>query len=101
MELGNLWQIQQIMLKATQPDQAGPVGPNGAAVEFQAWRAGTVYTALVLKTLWLEGEWEGGSKSSLSGCVCVGVAVARTLSRVESRWLTIKELPDGKSIKLI
>lgn len=67
MELGNLWQIQQIMLKATQPDQAGPVGPNGAAVEFQAWRAGTVYTALVLKTLWLEGE--RGVESGLSGCV--------------------------------
>lgn len=68
MELGNLWQIQQIMLKATQPDQAGPtLGPT--AVEFQAWRAGTVYTALVLKTLWLEGEWGGGSRGSLGGCV--------------------------------
>lgn len=32
MELGNLWQIQQIMLKATQPDRAGPVGPHGGGV---------------------------------------------------------------------
>lgn len=65
MELGNLWQIQQIMLKATQPDSLGRPSP-GPRRSFNPAASNCLYRACfenaAVRRGWGDGEcaWAQG-----------------------------------------